>query len=268
MNALAEEGARLLGGSLSSSRSFAGGSLSHLVSIELTDGRSAIVKGGPTPRAEARMLEAIRGSGAPAPEVFAADDTVFVMEIVEGDGSLSRAWASIGAAVRTLHAATGESYGWDCDFAFGAVEIPNGWSNDWPRFWAENRLLNNGPHIPGNLASRIEKLAKGLADRLPAAPGASLLHGDLWSGNVMASGDRITGLIDPACYYGHGEVDLAMLHLFGSPGAAFYAAYGELDPGYEDRRAIYTLWPALVHLRLFGSGYRGLVERLLDQLGV
>ncbi|MER0237686.1 fructosamine kinase family protein [Fulvimarina sp. MAC8] len=268
MNALAEEGARLLGGALAGYRSFGGGSLSQLMSIELEDRRIAIVKGGPSPQAEARMLKAIGESGAPAPTVFGAGDTAFVMEVMSAGGSLSDAWGSIGSAVRSLHAATGDRYGWDCDFAFGAVEIKNARSDDWPRFWAENRLLNNCPHISTELARRLERLSDTIADRLPTKPKASLLHGDLWSGNVLVSGSEISALIDPACYYGHNEVDLAMLHLFGSPSAAFYEAYRELEPGYEERRAIYTLWPVLVHLRLFGSGYRGHVERLLDELGI
>ncbi|MEN3792532.1 fructosamine kinase family protein [Fulvimarina sp. MAC3] len=268
MNALAQEGARLLGATLAGSRSLGGGSLSQLMSIDLEDGRSVIVKGGPSPEAEAAMLEAIAASGAPAPHVLGVSETAFVMEIMPEGGHLSSAWASVGAAVRTLHAATGKRYGWNCDFAFGAVEIRNDWSEDWPRFWSENRLLNTCPHVPGPMARRLERLSKTIADRLPARPKASLLHGDLWSGNVLVSGSEISALIDPACYYGHSEVDLAMLHLFGSPSDTFYAAYGELEPGHEERRAIYTLWPVLVHLRLFGSGYRGHTERLLDQLSV
>lgn len=83
----------------------------------------------------------------------------------------------------------------------------------------------------------------------------------------MARGDRVSGLIDPACYHGHAEVDLAMLALFGRPGPAFHDNYGALEPGAEDRLPVYQLWPALVHLRLFGAGYRGLVERCLNAAG-
>ena len=75
------------------------------------------------------------------------------------------------------------------------------------------------------------------------------------------------GLIDPACYHGHTEVDLAMLGLFDQPVAAFYDAYGLLAPGHDERTAIYRLWPAIVHMRLFGAGYRPMVERLLQATG-
>jgi fructosamine-3-kinase len=89
----------------------------------------------------------------------------------------------------------------------------------------------------------------------------------MWVGNVLTDGEKVSGLIDPACCYGDGEADIAMLNLFGSPGPAFYSAYGELPPGWKARRPVYALWPALVHLRLFGSGYRGLVEGLLAAAG-
>jgi fructosamine-3-kinase len=89
----------------------------------------------------------------------------------------------------------------------------------------------------------------------------------MWGGNVLVDGTQVSGLIDPACYYGHDEVDIAMLTLFDHPDAEFYDAYGPLEPGHEERLTIYRLWPALVHLRLFGSGYRGMVERFLSAAG-
>jgi fructosamine-3-kinase len=101
---------------------------------------------------------------------------------------------------------------------------------------------------------------------IPAAPPAALLHGDLWSGNALFT-DGATYLIDPACYHGDAEVDLAMLELFATPPDAFYAAYGRPHGDWATRRAAYQLWPALVHLRLFGQGYRGMVEDRLARLG-
>ena len=159
-------------------------------------------------------------------------------------------------------------YGWPIDYAFGPVAIANGWAEDWPRFWAERRLLVHLPHLPSALARRVEALAADLPNRLPARPTPALLHGDLWSGNILVAGDQVSGLIDPACYHGHTEVDLAMLGLFDQPEAAFYEVYGFLESGHDERTAIYRLWPALVHLRLFGAGYRPMVERLFQATGV
>lgn len=268
MISLGRIGAALLGGVISRADSLHGGDLSQIVRISLADGREAIVKNGPLPRAEAAMLDAIASSGAPAPAVLAVNDEALVLEVLPAGGSLSHAWASLGSALAALHRARGKRYGWNEDYAFGPVAIENDWADDWPGFWAERRLLLHLPHIPTVLARRIETLAADLSNRLPAQPACSLLHGDLWGGNVLVAGDRVSGLIDPACYYGHAEVDLAMLTLFDSPTPAFYDSYGPLEPDHDERLVIYKLWPALVHLRLFGSGYRAMVERLLSSAGV
>ena len=136
----------------------------------------------------------------------------------------------------------------DEDYAFGSVAIPNAPCADWPTFWAERRLIASPEALPGDIVRKLKQLTARLPDLLPARPSAALLHGDLWRGNLHFSGGR-GYLIDPACYYGHAEVDLAMLTLFGQPSSAFWEGYGALEPGHEGRRAIYQLWPALVHLR-------------------
>jgi fructosamine-3-kinase len=268
LSEIAKTGAALLGGGLRSTRLVAGGSLSQVFLIELTDGRKAIVKGGPDPELEAEMLAAIAASGAPAPRVLAVSGDTLVMEHLAAGGSLSDAWADLGRAVATLHATTGDRFGWRRDYAFSHVAIENLQTCDWPGFWAEHRLLPHAAHLPARLACRLEALAGDIGNRLPDRPVASLLHGDLWTGNVLADCGRVTGLIDPACCYGHAEVDIAMLSLFGSPSRDFFSAYGGLEPGHEERIAIYSLWPALVHVRLFGQGYEPMVARLLSVLGV
>jgi fructosamine-3-kinase len=267
MATLAETGARLLGRVLDRTDPIAGGDLSQVVRVCLADGREAIVKGGPAPAVEAAMLKAISESGAPAPKVLAFNDEALVLEAVAADGALANAWPNLGQVLARLHATQSSSYGWAQDYAFGPAVIPNSATTSWPQFWAERRLMCHCGHISTPLARHIEALAADLPNRLPKPP-ASLLHGDCWGGNILTANGKVTALIDPACYYGHAEVDLAMLTLFDHPSAAFYDAYGKLEPGYEERRSIYQLWPALVHLRLFGSGYRALVERLLARAGV
>lgn len=267
-DSLAEIAARLLGGELRRARALHGGSLSEIQQIFLIGGREAIVKSGPAPRVEAAMLEAIAASGAPAPAVLAVNDTALVIELLPAGGSLSGAWPSLGRALTTLHGARGERYGWPHDYAFGGVAIANEWADDWSSFWAERRLLVNSPHVPRGIGRRIEALARDLPNRLPQAPAPALLHGDLWGGNVLAEDGCVSGLVDPACYFGHVEVDIAMLTLFDRPPSAFFECYEHLGPGYEARLPIYQLWPALVHLRLFGGGYRPMVEGLLAAAGV
>lgn len=270
---LAQRAAALLGARLSRATAVAGGDLSAVLAIDLDDGRAAIVKGGPSPPLEARMLEAIAATGAPTPAVLACDEDVLVLERLPDRGRIDAAWRDLGAVLARLHAADSDvdaapRYGWHAAYAFGEVAIDNRWSESWPAFWAERRLSNQARFLPRPLAARIESLARDLGNRLPASPRPALLHGDLWTGNILVAGSRISGLIDPACYYGDAEVDLAMLRLFGSPGPELLETYGAPRAGHALRLPIYQLWPALVHLRLFGAAYRSLVERLLDAAGV
>jgi len=212
-------------------------------------------------------LLAIASSGAPAPEVIASDEELVVMDWLPGNGSLASAWEDLARVLLALHGRHGASYGWLEDYAFGKVDICNAQSRDWPKFWAEQRLLCHLPHLPAPLARRVERLSRTLPDLLPRAPAPSLLHGDLWGGNILVSNAAVTALIDPACYHGDREVDAAMLTLFDHPPDSFFDAL-DLEPGWRDRQPVYRLWPWLVHLRLFGSGYRAAVESCLAELGV
>lgn len=244
-----------------------GGDLSTVMRAELAGGGSVVAKTGPTVAAEARMLRAMADTGAPVPRVLHVEDGLAVLGFLEETVATPPGWRALGSALARLHTTHGDAYGWHEDHALGGVAVPNGAADPWPRFWAVNRLCPSLPLLPADLAARLEALCDRLPDLLPAAPPASLLHGDMWTGNALFSGDQAY-LIDPSCYHGDAEVDLAMLTLFASPPAEFFAGYGPLQPGHEDRRPVYQLWPALVHFRLFGGGYGRLVSRLLDRCGV
>ncbi len=266
-NDLAERAARLLGGGAIGVEPVAGGSLSRVLRVRLASGGSVVAKTGPSPETEAAMLRAIAAAGAPAPKPLAADDAVLVLtDLGDAARRSQEAERALGEAVARLHAAKGPHCGWGADYAFAHVAILNGWDGDWPGFWAERRLLAGIEDLPSPLARRVERLAADLPNRLPKTA-CALLHGDLWSGNVFFVASGGASLIDPACFYGDPEVDLAMLTLFGRPGPAFFEAYGALAPGAEARRPVYQLWPAITHLRLFGGGYASLVDRLLSDAG-
>ncbi|EPX85404.1 fructosamine kinase family protein [Salipiger mucosus] len=244
-----------------------GGDLSEVARVELENGRIMAVKRGPVVDVEARMLKAMALAGAPVPEVLHQVDDLLCLEWLEDIGPSEEGWRKLGEGLRGLHGTGGADYGWPEDYAFGPLPLRNSPRDDWCEFWAEARLRPFLPDLPADLASRVERLADTLTERLPAQPEAALLHGDLWTGNALF-GRAKAWMIDPACYHGHAEVDLAMLELFGNPPAAFWQSYGETDPQREDRRPVYQLFPALVHLRLFGDGYRGMVTRMLDAAGV
>lgn len=244
-----------------------GGDLSEVLRAELADGRLIAVKRGERVATEARMLRAMRRGGAPVPEVLHQDGWLLCLEWLAETAPSPAGWRALGIGLRLLHDSSDTNYGWPEDYAFGTLGIPNSPIDDWPSFWAERRLLPFCPALPPDLARRVEALTRRLPDLLPARPAPALLHGDLWTGNALFWGERAF-MIDPACYHGHAEVDLAMLELFGGPDAAFWQGYGDPEPDRADRVAIYQLWPALVHLHLFGASYRGMVASRLDQTGV
>lgn len=245
-----------------------GGDLSEVLLVRRPDGRLSVAKGGAAVATEAAMLRARASAEMPVPMVEGELDGVLLLEHIPNDAVFSeRAWGSMGEALRRLHVRTGEAYGWPVDYRLGSVALENKERSDWPGFWGEQRLAATAAILDRPWRERVAALVPRLADILPATPGASLLHGDLWTGNILVRDGALAALIDPACYHGHAEVDLAMLSLFDDPPGSFWEAYGQPEPGWTERRAAYQLFPALVHLRLFGASYGSMVDRLLDALG-
>ncbi len=247
----------------------AGGDLSEALMVRRPDGRRSVAKRDLTAGAEATMLRAIAAAGIPAPAVEGEHDGVLLLGHIPNDGVFSpSAWADVGSALRRLHEHEGEHYGWPVDYQIGTVAIDNRERRDWPGFWVEQRLAATAAVLDRPWRERVGRLADRAGEVVPPAPRPVLLHGDLWSGNILVFEGRLAALIDPACYHGDSEVDLAMLTLFDSPGESFWEAYGALEAGWEERRPLYQLFPALLHMRLFGDTYRGMVDRLLTRLGV
>ena len=239
-------------------------SLSEVFLVRRPEGPVSVAKSGPALAAEASMLRAIAAAGVPAPAVEAEHDGVLLLAYVENDGLFSaRAWTEVGVGLRRLHARLGGQYGWPVDYAIGTVAVDNREGRDWPHFWAEQRLVATAALLDRPWRDRVDRLAGRLADLLPPSPQPALLHGDLWTGNILVHEGRLAALIDPACYHGDGEVDLAMLDLFGAPPEEFQEAYGPREPGWLERRPIYQLFPALAHVRLWGPSYLPMLDRLL-----
>jgi len=185
----------------------------------------------------------------------------------------------LARALAAMHRHGADRFGWHRDNHIGATPQVNAWHPDWATFWCERRLLHQlrlarGNGLPAHCVDRGERLASRVAEYFQGyAPHASLLHGDLWRGNVAYAGGRPV-VFDPAVYHGDRETDLAMTELFGGFDAHFYAAYREawpLDPGYDTRKHLYNLYHVLNHFNLFGAGYGNqactMIARLLAALG-
>ncbi|MEL7356247.1 MAG: fructosamine kinase family protein [Cyanobacteria bacterium J06560_6] len=197
-----------------------------------------------------------------------------VMEWLElGSSHSSQAWEKMGRQLAQMHQCTSEQgFGWHRDNTIGATPQKNGWCDDWVGFWRDRRLgpqfsmaHAKGGHFPqrDELMNAIPRLLRG------HTPTASLLHGDLWSGNafVTTAGEPI--ILDPATYYGDSETDLAMTELFGRLPAAFYQAYDATNPinsGYAQRKTLYNLYHILNHFNLFGGGYASQANSMIKQI--
>jgi len=222
---------------------------------------------------EADGLRALHeaSSGLLTPAVLAEAAGYLVLEALPNGHAPGEA-ALLGEGLRRLHAAGEGAHGWPRNNACGRTPQPTAWLSDGRAFQRERRLLPlaQACHARGLLDSplreRIEVLAHGLETWLPDSP-ACLLHGDLWSGNVLFT-PQGPALIDPAVYRHYPEVDLAMLTLFGSPGGAFFEAYwnGNAPADWPRRERLFQLYPLLNHLLLFGGGYRAAVERTVSRL--
>lgn len=206
----------------------------------------------------------------PVPKVWHASRDLLVMERLPGStGVDDRAQRRLAEVLADLHGVSGPAFGYDHDTLIGPLTQPNGWEQSWGKFFARHRVLHfarladeRGALPPGGLVA-AERLAEALErepERLIAPHERPvLIHGDLWSGNVLSEGGRLTALLDPAIYYADREVELAFMGLFGCVGRAFFERYHELRPiapGYFERRqGMYRVYPLLVHAVLFGVGY-------------
>ncbi|PAU76777.1 fructosamine kinase family protein [Halomonas salipaludis] len=256
-------------------RSMSGGDIATVYRLD-TDQGAVVVKrdDGQRLAGEADGLAALRAadSGLVVPEVLGQADEWLVMEALHVSRREAGDALALGQGLRALHAYRADEHGWPRDNACGLTPQPNAPLADGRAFQRQRRLLplaaacHERGLLDAGLRQRIETLAEGLERWLPDAQ-ASLLHGDLWSGNLLYT-PRGPALIDPAVYRHYPEVDLAMLTLFGAPGEAFFEAYwnGDAPADWPRREALFQLYPLLNHLLLFGAGYRGGVERVVARV--
>ena len=172
--------------------------------------------------AEAWMIDYLKKhSKLPVPNVHYSNAHVILMDFVEAHHSLDALCQKDAAAqLAALHGVTAEFYGLERDTLIGALPQPNAQESDWHKFFAEHRLLYMGGKaldegkIDKKTMSMVEKLAKKLPDLLDKPPAPALIHGDIWSGNILAGRGRVAAFVDPAIYYADSEIELAFIRLF------------------------------------------------------
>lgn len=273
-----------LGGSvcLKSPRGVGGGSINQAYRVESSQGPFFIKLNNADAldmfAAEAEGLEELEQAESlriPRPLSWgvAGQQAFLALEYLELGGSGSA--AALGEGLAALHRVTADQFGWYRDNTIGSTPQPNRHSSDWRAFWSEHRLgFQLQLAASRGAGARLQERGERLIDVLPALmdgrePEASLLHGDLWSGNYAYTRAGEPSIFDPAVYYGDREADLAMTELFGGFSREFYAAYQHawpLDSGYKTRKKLYNLYHVLNHFNLFGGGYLSQAQGLIDTL--
>ena len=279
---LADTVQAVAGQRLVATRPLAGGCIAEVLRIDLGDGGSLVAKvADPAAGAlglEARMLRYLADhSNLPVPRVLHADDGLLLMDFIASTGGLdARAEGHAAELLAELHGVTAPAFGFDWDTLIGPLAQPNPRTEDWRDFFRDQRLLYMGRlaldagRLPAASFAALERLCGKLDRYIDSETQPSLIHGDVWGGNVLARKGRIAAFVDPAIYFADPEIELAFSTLFGTFGEAFFDRYRRirpLAPGFfEVRRDLYNLYPLLVHTRLFGGGYAASVERSLARL--
>ncbi len=222
-------------------------------------------------------LEILSNTGIKSPKViqyFSANEYQFLLLEFIKEGSITNLfWENFASNLVALHRTSRNYFGLNHDNYIGSLKQKNHKKTSWESFFIDCRIA---PLVKlafeNNLLSKshlkcFEKLYLRLNELLPIE-NSSLVHGDLWSGNLMKGADQVPVFIDPAVYFGHREMDIAMTQMFGGFDYSFINYYNDLFPlekYWEDRIEIHNLYPNLVHLNLFGQSYLSGIESVIQK---
>jgi fructosamine-3-kinase len=251
----------------------AGGDINHAYCLHTTDGKY-FLKVNDEDRypqmfdKEVNGLEALRNASTlTVPKVIkngtVAGAQYLLLEWLDKGTPRYGFWQHFGTALAVMHKTPRPFFGWTEDNFIGSLVQPNTAYTAWADFYTQCRIMPLVKRLADSSAftARDVKATEHLCNKLPSlfpAEPPSLLHGDLWAGNFMVTAEGGAAIFDPATYYGHREMDIAMTKLFGGFDIEFYKAYSDtypLEKGWEQRLPLAQLYPLLVHAVLFGGHY-------------
>lgn len=219
-------------------------------------------------------LQAAKALHTPKPLAYGSVNgrAYLLQEFLTKGQAVADFWDDFAVSLAKQHRVTQPHYGYAGTNYVGSLKQYNTPYSSWPVFYAFNRLLPlirmayDQQLVDRQLVQQVERLCRQLPQIFPVEAPA-LLHGDLWSGNFMVGSNGRACVFDPAVYYGHREIDLAMARLFGGFDTRFYYAYQSaypLQPGWQQRIGICQLYPLMVHFILFGGNYYNSMKEVLQ----
>ena len=270
--------AQQVGCEVHDSRRLSGGSINEVYRLRLSNGENLVLKVNRSApvglfAAEAVGLHRLKESDSKVPAVIAVANQMLLLEDLGESRPTQAFWPILARMLANQHQHTSSRFGFCQDNHIGLTEQRNAWTESGVEFFAEHRLrfqielARDTGLLSTQDIEQLDRLSSRLADWIPEQP-AALLHGDLWRGNIHCTGTGEPALIDPACYYGWAEAELAMTTLFGELPEAFYREYQEIsgmEPEWRSRAPLYNLYHLLNHLNLFGGSYLCSVRSVLKR---
>ena len=214
------------------------------------------------------------------PKIYNDDGKYLIISFIKNNGiQPNRTKDDLLNAIITIHSIKNKRYGLNFDTQIGGLKQENNWSDNWVNFYREKRLLyvfeiiNSKNKMDNNINIKIEKLLKNLNNYIPEKPRSSLLHGDLWEGNILFNDEKFVGFIDPGSFYGHNELELAYLTWFNpkfisSDFLSRYNNFIKIDKDFFKYEPIYQLYYSLLNVLLWDRNYIKDVQRLLNNIKV
>ena len=245
----------------------------------MLDHKNLVVKIGQNMEVEAFMLKYLKeNSNLPVPDLYFYSDNIILMSFIDGNSNIGpKEQKNVASIIANLHGIKQTHFGFNRNTLIGSLLQKNNQCSSWIEFYREYRLLDFSKKAlkEGSLEStdfkRIENFCSKLTNFIGEPKHPSLIHGDLWTSNMLFFNGEIKGFVDPAIYYADPEIELAFSTMFNTFGSDFfeeYQKYRPLDSGFfKERRDIYLLFPLLVHIRLFGGSYVANFRNILKKFG-
>ena len=199
------------------------------------------------------------------PKVLFLKNNLLVMEFIDHNKIKDKkSEQDLACQLAKIHQIKNDQFGFEFDPPIGGLRQPSSFEKSWVNFYANKRLnmifelINATNPMPNEINRGIERLLKNLENLIPDNPQPSLIHGDLWEGNILLHNGKLVGLIDPGIYYAHSEMEIAYLEWFKYISKDFYQYYSEynqLDKDFMNYSEVYQLYYCLLNVHLWSRDY-------------